>query len=135
MSTQVTLTSDARSAQANALIPLLNSGFIKIYSGAIPASVSAPRGAAVLLATCPLNVASAPVTTTGTLTFDMTGVEDDSIDADGTATFYRTYEADGLTPVTQGSVGLDGSGESMTMASIDLVENGTLIISSFTHTV
>lgn len=135
MPTQVTLTAAARSAQANALIPLLNGGFIAIYSGTVPADVSAALGGAVQLARCPLNNPCAPVTATGSLTFDMTGVEDPVIDADGTASFYRTFSSNGTTPVTQGSVGVDGSGESMTMASINLVENGTLTISSFSHTV
>lgn len=135
MTTQVTLTAEARSAQANALIPLLNSGFIEIYGGTVPASVTAPIGAATLLATCPLNSPCAPTTVTGSLTFDVTGVEDISIDADGTATFYRTYKSNGTTPITQGTVGLDSSGESMTMLSNVLVENGTLTINNFNHTV
>ncbi len=132
MTTEVTLTVEARNAQADALARLLDNGSIKVYSGSAPANVDAALSGNTLLATCPLSATSAPAAASGSLTFN-TITDDSSIDASGNAAFYRTFKADGTTAVTQGTVGT--SGESMTLADLALVAGGTLSISSMTHTV
>lgn len=132
MATTVTLTAEARNAQADALARLLDNGSVKVYDGTPPANVSTALSGNTLLGTCPLSATSAPAASSGVLTFNAI-TDDSSIDASGTASFYRTYKSDGTTAVTQGTVGT--SGESMTIANTALVAGGTLSISSFTHTV
>jgi hypothetical protein len=132
MATTVTLTVEARNAQADALARLLDNGSIKVYDGTPPADVTTALSGNTLLATCPLSATSAPAASSGTLTFNAI-TDDSSIDASGTASFYRTFKTDGTTAVTQGSVAT--SGGSMTIADTALVSGGTLAISSMTHTV
>lgn len=132
MATTVSLTAEAENAQADALARLLDNGSVKVYDGTVPTDVSTALSGNTLLATCALSATSAPAAAGGVLTFNAIS-DDTSIDATGTATFYRTFKADGTTAVTQGTVGT--SGESMTLANTSLVAGGTLSISSFTHTV
>ncbi len=132
MTTEVTLTVEARNAQADALARLLDGGSVKVYSGTPPANVSTALSGNTLLATCPLNATSAPAASGGVLTFN--SITDDSdIDASGTASFYRLFKTDGTTAVIQGSVAT--SGGSMTIADTALVAAGTLSISALTYTV
>lgn len=132
MATTVSLTAEAENAQADALARLLDNGSVKVYDGTVPTDVSTALSGNTLLATCALSATSAPAASGGVLTFNAIS-DDTSIDATGTATFYRTFKSDGTTAVTQGTVGT--SGESMTLANTSLVAGGTLSISSFTHTV
>lgn len=132
MATTVSLTAEAENAQADALARLLDNGSVKVYDGTVPTDVSTALSGNTLLATCALSATSAPAAVGGVLTFNAIS-DDTSIDATGTATFYRTFKADGTTAVTQGTAGT--SGESMTLANTSLVAGGTLSISSFTHTV
>lgn len=132
MTTEVTLTVEARNAQADALARLLDGGSVKVYSGTPPANVSTALSGNTLLATCQLNATSAPAASGGVLTFN--SITDDSdIDASGTASFYRLFKTDGTTAVIQGSVAT--SGGSMTIADTALVAAGTLSISALTYTV
>lgn len=134
MTTQVTLTVEARNAQADALARLLDNGSIKVYAGTPPANVSAALSGNTVLAECPLAATSAPAAVNGTLTYNAI-TDDSSINATGTATFYRTFKANGTTAVTQGSVGVAASGESLILDDVALVATGVLAISSATHTV
>ena len=135
MTTEVTITVDARNAQADALARKLDDGSVKIYDGTPPANVDAALSGNTLLATNELSATSAPAASAGAITFN-TISDDVSIDADGTASFYRSYETDGVTAVTQGSVGTTGSGESMIIATgLVLVEAEVFEIASWVHTV
>jgi len=133
MTTTVSVASATRNAQADALARHLDSGSIKIYSGSVPATADTALSGNTLLASLPLQPTSAPAASSGTLTFDTTGLSDSDIDASGVASFYRSYRTDGTTVVTQGLVGT--SGFSMTLADINLIATGTVTVTSFTHTV
>ena len=132
MTTEVTLTVEARNSQADAIARLLDNGSVKVYSGTPPANVDAALSGNTLLATNPLSATSAPAASAGAITFS-TITDDSSIDATGTASFYRTFKTDGTTPVTQGSVAV--SGGSMTLADLALVAGNVFAIASFVHTV
>lgn len=130
----VSLSVKARNAQADALARQLDDGDVKLYSGTPPADVTQPLSGNTLAGTCEFSAVSAPAAVNGTLTFDAIA-DDVSADAEVTLTFYRTYEADGVTAVTQGSIGATGSGESLTVPSTSVKVGDPIKISSFTHTV
>lgn len=132
MTTEVTLTIEARNAQADALARLLDNGSVKVYDGAVPADVTVALSGNTLLATNALSATSAPAASAGAITFN-TISDDASIDASGNASFYRSYKTDGTTAVTQGTVGT--SGESMTLADLALVITEVFEITSWVHTV
>jgi hypothetical protein len=133
MTTSVSVAVATRNAQADALARNLDAGFIKIYSGTVPATADTALAGNTLLGTLPLQPTSAPAASSGTLTFDTTGLTDSSIDASGIASFFRGIKTDGTTVVMQGQVGT--SGFAMTLADTNLVATGTVTITSFTHTV
>jgi hypothetical protein len=97
----------SRNAELDALATLLNNGYLRIYSGAQPAT---PETAAsgILLAelrfgATAFGAASAGVITANTITADS------GADATGTAGYFRTLKSDGTTAVYDGSVGTSGS--------------------------
>lgn len=133
MTTSVSVAVATRNAQADALARNLDTGSIKIYSGTVPTDADTALSGNTLLASLPLQPTSAPAASSGTLTFDTTGVTDASIDASGVASFFRAFETDGTTVVTQGLVGT--SGFALTLADVNLIATGTVTITSFTHTI
>lgn len=133
MTTSVSVATATRNAQADALARNLDSGSIKIYSGTVPADADTALSGNTLLASLPLQPTSAPAASSGTLTFDTTGLTDSSIDASGVASFFRGFKTDGTTVVMQGQVGT--SGYALNLADVNLVATGTVTITSFTHTV
>lgn len=84
-----------------------SSGLVKIYSGTVPANVSASLGSATLLATCALSVTAAPAASGGVLTFN-TITADSSAAASGTAAFFRITTSGG-SAVVQGTIGTSGA--------------------------
>lgn len=132
MSTIVSVSAVRRNAQADNLARALDAGFVKIYAGTMPADVDTALSGNTLLGTLGINATSAPAAVSGTLTFNAI-TDDSSADATGIATFYRTYQSDGTTAVSQGTVGT--SGESMILADTQIITGGTISITSFTHIV
>jgi len=133
MTTSVSVAVATRNEQADALARNLDGGSIKIYSGTVPADADTALSGNTLLASLPLQPTSAPAASSGTVTFDTTGVSDTSIDASGVATFFRGFQSDGTTVVMQGQVGT--SGFALNLADTNLVATGTVTVTSFTHTV
>lgn len=133
MTTSVSVATDTRNAQADALARNLDGGSIKIYSGTVPADADTTPSGNTLLAEIPLQPTSAPAASSGTLTFDTTGMTDSSINNSGVASFFRAFESDGTTVVMQGQVGT--SGYALNLADVNLVATGTVTITSFQHTV
>lgn len=133
MTTSVSVATATRNAQADALARNLDAGSIKIYSGTVPADADTNPSGNTILASLPLQPTSAPAASSGTLTFDTTGLTDSNIDASGVASFFRGFQSDGTTVVMQGQVGT--SGYALNLADVNLVATGTVTITSFTHTV
>ena len=124
MATRTSLTS--RNASLNAMVTRLNSGIIRIYTGAQPAT---PETAAsgTLLAECTLNATSGTVTngvfTAGAIT------QDSSANNTGTAGWFRVFQSNGTT------VEFDGlAGAELTMANYNIVAGGTVSITALTYT-
>lgn len=119
-------------AQANALATLLNSGFLRIYSGTQAATADTAIGAQVLLAELTFNSTAAPSASSGLLTFNAI-TADTSANATGTASWYRCVKSDGTTVVMDGSVGT--SSANLILSTTSIVATQTVSCSSFTHDV
>jgi hypothetical protein len=136
MGTLVDLSVEVKTAQAQAMATLLNGGKVILYAGAVPANITAPLvGGNTVLSDMPLAATAATSVTNGTIIFNVSGAVDSSNNNNGTPTFYRSYKSDGITAVSQGTVGTTGSGESMILADMTIVQGGTLSVSSWTHVV
>jgi len=91
-------------AEADALSDLLDNGYLRIYDGSQPANANTAVGAQTLLAELRFNATAAPAAVNGVLTFNAF-TADSSINATGTAAWFRALKSDGSTPVFDGTVG------------------------------
>jgi len=120
------------SAKADAMLALLNNGYLRIYDGAQPTDADSGVGGAVLLAELRFNATAFGVAVAGVALANAI-TPDASADATGTATWFRCLKSDGTTVIHDGSVGAGGT--------FDLVLNSTSIqvgaevtITTFTYT-
>jgi hypothetical protein len=120
----------ARNAELNALAPLLNNGYLRIYTGAQPATpetaVSGTLLAELRFGATAFGAAAAGVITANALTADGTA------DATGTAGYFRTLQSDGTTAVYDGSVGTSGSDLNLNSTAIQI--GAEVSVSSLTVT-
>lgn len=116
-------------AQASALAALCNSGFIKIYDGAQPASADTALSGNTLGVTLTFGATAFGAPNSGVITANAvtSGVAAASI----TPTFARIYKSDGTTVVMDVSVG--ASGANMTLGAF--TAGTTVALTSFTHDV
>ena len=105
-------------ASVNAVSALLNTGFLKIYSGTQPTDANTAIGAQVLLATLTfaghgiLRPPSRPGRRRNkivTATANAIGSDTNTIGGQALATWFRAYKSDNTTPVMDGSVGTSGA--------------------------
>jgi hypothetical protein len=96
-----------RNATLDAAIDLLNGGYLRIYSGSVPANVDAALGGATLLAELrfgsPAFGAAASGTKTANAIASAAGL------ASGTHSFWRGVKSDGTTAIAQGTSGTAGT--------------------------
>lgn len=97
----------ARNAELDAALePALDNGYLRIYSGTMPANADASLGAATLLAELRFGATAFGVASAGTKTANaITGA---TAVASGTPTFFRAFKSDGTTVVIQGTAGASG---------------------------
>lgn len=132
MSTIANLSDTAAEAEANALAPLLNSGFIEFYSGTQPANANTALSGNTLLATLTFgNPAFGSAAAGGVITAN--AITSGNAVATGTATFARLYKSDGTTVIMDVTVSTSGAGINLNTTS--LVSGGLVSVTSFTHTV
>lgn len=111
------LTNLAANTAVDEVTALLNSGFLRIYSGSQPATADTAIGSQTLLAELTFGnpafgAASGGVATANAVT------QDSAANATGAASWFRAFKSDG-TPVFDGSVGT---------ASANLIVNTTSIV-------
>lgn len=126
------ISTPARNAAVDGVVDLLDAGgagSLKIFTGTIPATPAA-ADTGTLLATLPLSATAFGAASSGTATA-ATITSDTSIDATGTAGYWRMYSGAG-TCILQGSVGV--SGADLNLDSLSFVAGGTVSITSFTVT-
>ena len=131
MSNIANLSDTAANAEATALAPLMNSGFIDIYTGTQPANANTGLSGNTLLATLTFGSTAFGAPVAGVLTANAitAGIAGNT----GTATFARIYESNGTTVVMDTQVGTSGTG--IVLPSTSVASGITVSISSFTHAV
>ena len=122
----VTYAEDLVNARLDAITTRAGSAaLLRIYSGTRPATGGAPT---TLLAELTCGSPFAPSASGGELTAN--AISDDiSANASGTATWWRLVQSNGTTHVMDGNVG-----DSMTISNANIVEGGTVSVSSFVIT-
>lgn len=131
MSNIANLSDAAANAEANALAPLLNGGFIELYTGTQPANANTALSGNTLLATMTFGNPAFGAAAAGVITAN--AIASGTAVATGTATFARLYKSDGTTVVMDVGVGTSGAGINLNTTSI--VTGGLVSVTSFTHTV
>lgn len=122
-----------KAAALNGQAALLNSGFLRLYSGTQPAATTTALTGQTLLSEHTLSATAFASTSTAVATANAIG-SDASANASGTATFYRAFASNGTTVHRQGSVGLSGSGAELIMDNTSIVAGGVVSISGWTIT-
>jgi len=118
----LTISTASKNLGLNAQLDVLNSGFLRIYSGTRPATPDTALSGNTLLAELTFGATAFAAATGGTKTANAIG-SDTSADATGTATFFRAFKSDGTTAVVDGTVGTSGT---------DAIINSTSIVAATT---
>lgn len=121
----------AVNAQVDALAPLLNTGYIRIYDGTQAADADTAVGAQVLLAELRFNATAFGAGAAGVITANAI-TADASANASGTATWFRALGSNGTTVYFDGSVGT--SGADLNLNSVAISSGAAVSISSMTFT-
>jgi hypothetical protein len=119
-----------RNAELDAFAPLANTGYLRIYSGAQPAT---PETAAsgTLLAELRLNATAFGAASGGIITANAI-TDDAAADATGTAGWFRILKSDGTTALFDGACAT--SGAEMNMATTSIVASAVVSVTSLTVT-
>lgn len=115
-------------AALNALLALLNGGFVEIYTGTQPATPDTALSGNTLLVTLDISATAFGNASSGTATAN--SVTAGTAAATGTASFFRCYKSDGTTAVLDGSVGTSGC--DMNLNDVAITSGGTVSLSSWT---
>lgn len=122
-------------SQANAYATLCNGGYLRSYSGPVPANADTPLGPDNILLSENRYAATAfQQAINGEVTANPIS-DDTDAPATGTRSFIREFMADGITPLQDLSVGLIGSGADVEFATLEVVQHAVSQITSRTHTV
>ena len=129
LNTQVSDT--AAAAEANALGPLLNAGFIDIYDGAQPANANTAVSTQVKGVRLTFGATAFATSTNGVLTAN--AITSGTATATITAAWFRALKSDGTTVVMDGTVGTATS--NLILPTTAISSGVTVSCSSFTHTI
>lgn len=132
MSKNTQLSNTSANAEANALAPLFNNGYLRIYSGTQPLTANTALSGNTLLAELRFNATAFPSAANGVLTANAITSETNA-PANGTASFFRCYQSDGTTVLMDGSI--DISNANMILSTTTIIITQTVICSSFVHNV
>jgi len=132
MANNLKLSNAAVDTEGDALAPLFDNGYLRIYDGAQPTSADTAVGAQVLLAELRFAATGIATSVNGLLTANAL-TADSSANASGTAAWYRALQSDGTAVICDGSVGT--SGADLNMNSVAISSGAAVSITSFTHTI
>lgn len=132
MALNLKLSNAAVDAEGDALAPLFNSGYLRIYDGTQATDADTAVGAQVLLAELRFAATGIATSVNGVLTANAL-TADSSANATGTATWYRALQSDGTTVICDGSVGTSGC--NLNLNSVSISAGAEVSVSSFTHTI
>jgi hypothetical protein len=116
-------------AGVNAVTALLNSGFIKIYTGSQPALNGSVTG--TLLVTMTFSATAFPTSSAsaGTVTATANAITSGTAGNTGTAGYFALVKSDTTTVVATGSVGT--SGADLNLNTLSITSGNTVSCSSF----
>lgn len=129
----LTISNAGASAEADGLTALLNNGYLRLYSGTRPATADTALSGNTLLAELRFGATAFGAASNGVATANAIA-QDSAADATGTATFFRALQSDGTSPVLDGSVTATGGGGDMELATVSIVANVIVSVTSFTLT-
>jgi hypothetical protein len=129
--TSAKLSLSARNVQLDALAARYNNGYWRIYSGAQPATPNTAIGAQVLLAELRFGSPAFAAASGGGPISAIAITDDADADNTGAAAWFRIFEADGVTPILDGTVGTSGC--NLNMSTTSIVQHSPIRISSYTH--
>lgn len=110
----------------------LNSGFIKIYSGAQPALNGAVTGTLLVTLTFGATAFAASTASAGTVTATANSITSGTAAATGTAGYFALVKSDGTTVVATGTVGTSGC--DLNLNSTAISSGANVSVTSFTIT-
>lgn len=125
------LSNAGANAAADAACALLNSGYLRLYSGTKPASADTALSGNTLLAELRFGATAFAASSGGVATANSI-TPDSAADATGTASFFRALKSDGTTAIFDGDVGT--SGTDCVIATTSIVANAIIAVSSCTYT-
>jgi hypothetical protein len=121
------LTVAERNATLDASLNVLNSGFIRIYSGTRPTDSDTALSGNTLLAQLTFGSTAFAAATGGSKTANAI-TEDTLADATGTASFARLFRSNGTTVHSDISVGT--SGAELNLNTLSIVQNAAVAVTS-----
>lgn len=116
-------------AAVNAFTALLNSGFLRIYTGAQPALNGAITGTQLASLTFSATAFPTAVAAAGTVTATANAITSGTAGATGTAGYHGLLKSDGTTIVATGSVGLSAS--DLNLNTLSITNGNTVSCSSY----
>jgi hypothetical protein len=124
-------TNASANAANDARCALLNTGYLRIYSGTQPTNADAALSGNTLLAELTFGATAFGASANGVATANAI-TQDSAANATGTATFFRAFKSDGTTAVLDGTVGT--SGADLNLNSVSIVSGGAVSVTSMTIT-
>lgn len=121
----------AASAEADAVCPLLNTGYLRIYDGTQAATADTAVGAQVLLAELRFGATAFGAASNGVATANAITSDTDA-NATGTASWFRALKSDGTTTILDGSVGTATS--DLVLNSVAIQLHAQVDCTAFTYT-
>lgn len=125
------LSTAAVNAAADAVLALLNGGYLRLYDGSQPATSNTAISGQTLLAELRWNATAFQAAVDGVATANAI-TADSSAPATGTASWFRALKSDGTTAVFDGSVGVANA--NVTLNSVAISIGAAVSVSSFTYT-
>lgn len=132
MANNLKISNAAADAEGDALAPLFDNGYLRIYDGAQPATPDTAVSTQTLLAELRFGNPGISTSANGVLT-GAAITDDSSANASGTAAWYRALKSDGTTPISDGSVGTSGC--DLNLNSTAISAGAAVSVTSFTHTI
>lgn len=123
------ITEVVANAAADAVTALLADGYLRVYSGAQPATPETAITDQLLITEHRFSATAAPPAVEGVATYNALTIGTSSISA--TATWFRALQSDGSTPVYDGSVGT--SGANLILQTNEIQPAGAIVIQGLTY--
>lgn len=124
---------ECRNVANNAVAALLNTGYVRIYSGTRPANGQAALSGNTLLAELRFGATAFGASASGVATANaitQTGTNN----ASGTATFARLFKSDGTSQIRDMDVVVSATPDAVVASNTTVVAGGTFGISALTMT-